>query len=71
MFRLTLKFGLHRVSRTDQRRKSRTPCIRIMKILCLCQKVHFAKFFPEVNLNSLKLIVPIFFFGQVEISSGK
>ena len=26
MFRLTLKFGLHRVSRTDQRRKSRTPC---------------------------------------------
>ena len=27
MFRLTLKFGLRRVSRTDQRRKSRTPCI--------------------------------------------
>ena len=26
MFRLTLKFGLHRVSRTDQPRKSRTPC---------------------------------------------
>ena len=28
MFRLALKFGLHRVSRTDQRRKSRTPCIK-------------------------------------------
>ena len=27
MFPLTLKFGLHRVLRTDQRRKSRTPCI--------------------------------------------
>ena len=27
MFRLTLKFGLHRFLRTDQRRKSRTPCI--------------------------------------------
>ena len=27
-FRLTLKFGLHRVLRTDQRRKSRTPCTR-------------------------------------------
>ena len=26
MFRLTLKFGLHRFLRTDQRRKSRTPC---------------------------------------------
>ena len=26
MFRLTLKFGLHRVSRMDQRRKSSTPC---------------------------------------------
>ena len=27
MFRLTPKFGLHRVLRTDQRCKSRTPCI--------------------------------------------
>ena len=27
MFRLTLKFGLHRFFRTDQRHKSRTPCI--------------------------------------------
>ena len=26
MFRLALKFGLHRVLKTDQRRKSRTPC---------------------------------------------
>ena len=26
MFRLTLKFGLHRFLRTDQGRKSRTPC---------------------------------------------
>ena len=32
MFRLTLKFGLHRALRMDQRRKSRTPCIRLSAI---------------------------------------
>ena len=33
MFRLTLKFGLHRFLRTDQRRKSRNPCIAIEDIM--------------------------------------
>ena len=33
MFRLTLKFGLHRFLRTDQRRKSRTPCnVKVKKL---------------------------------------
>ena len=33
MFRLTPKFGLHRVSRTDQGRKSRTPLFEFLNPL--------------------------------------
>jgi len=37
MFRLTLKFGLHCVLRTDQRPKPRTSCIAVFVKLWLCQ----------------------------------
>ena len=44
MFRLTPKFGLHRVLRTDQRRKSRTACIWI-SVFCDQNRCYVSKFF--------------------------
>ena len=44
------KFGLHRVPRTDHRRKSRTPCSGISE-KCILRKYHFEKYLDtEVSL---------------------
>ena len=52
MFRLTLKFGLHRVLRTDQRRKSRTPC-KLKNVSCA---TCMFRFIHCVQLDSVLLL---------------